>query len=84
MASLISQSERLTKEQFSAWFSAFVGWVFDYYEVFLLTFLIVPISREFGLNPGQSALIFSIQLLFMAIGACCSAFWQTASGARRF
>ncbi len=66
--SFLSRSERLTREQFSAWFSAFVGWVFDYYEVFLLTFLIVPISAEFGLSAGQSALIFSIQLLFLAVG----------------
>jgi len=83
MASLISQSERLTKEQFSAWFSAFVGWVFDYYEVFLLTFLIVPISREFGLNPGQSALIFSIQLLFLAIGGVLFGFLADRFGRQK-
>jgi MFS family permease len=63
-----SSSATLTRPQFNAWLSAFVGWVFDYYEVFLLTFLAVPISREFGLNPGETAYIFSIQLLFLAVG----------------
>ncbi len=43
-------SYRLTKTQRSAFVSAFIGWLFDYYEVFLLTFLLIPISKEFGLN----------------------------------
>ena len=63
-----SASHRLTKPQFNAWLGAFLGWIFDYYEVFLLTFLAVPISREFGLSPGDTAYIFSTQLLFLAAG----------------
>ena len=63
-----SASHRLTKPQFNAWLGAFLGWIFDYYEVFLLSFLAVPISREFGLSPGDTAYIFSTQLLFLAAG----------------
>ena len=63
-----SASHRLTRPQFNAWLSAFLGWIFDYYEVFLLSFLAVPISREFGLSPGDTAYIFSTQLLFLAAG----------------
>lgn len=62
------QSQRVTKEQWGAFISAAVGWIFDYYEVFLLTFLIIPISKELHLNTGQSASLFSVQLLFLAIG----------------
>lgn len=83
MTTFLSRSERLTKEQFSAWFSAFVGWVFDYYEVFLLTFLVVPISREFGLEPGQTALIISIQLLFLAVGGVLFGFLADSFGRRK-
>ena len=63
-----SASHRLTKPQFNAWLGAFLGWIFDYYEVFLLSFLAVPISREFGLSPGDTAYMFSTQLLFLAAG----------------
>jgi MFS family permease len=52
----------------AAFFSAFVGWIFDYYEVALITFLIIPIAAAFGLTAGQSALVFSITLLFLAVG----------------
>ncbi len=52
----------------SAFIGALVGWIFDYYEVALMTFLIVPIAAAFGLSGGQTALVFSIQLLAMAVG----------------
>ncbi|GAB3460451.1 MFS transporter [Streptomonospora sediminis] len=63
-----SGSYRLTKTQRSAFISAFIGWLFDYYEVFLLTFLLIPISREFGLSAGQGAALVSVSLAFMAVG----------------
>lgn len=34
----------------AAFFGAFLGWIFDYYEIFLLTFLVVPISQELQLT----------------------------------
>jgi MFS family permease len=61
-------SWRLNRAQRGAFISALVGWIFDYYEVFLLTMLVVPIADEMGLSTGQVGAIFSVQLLFMAIG----------------
>jgi MFS family permease len=52
----------------AAFTSAYLGWVFDYYEVFLLTFLIIPITKSFGLSTMQSGWLFSAQLLSLAIG----------------
>jgi putative MFS transporter len=62
------QSERVTKRQWSAFIGAAVGWIFDYYEVFLLTFLVIPISREFKLSTQTTASLISLQLLFLAVG----------------
>jgi putative MFS transporter len=61
-------SGRLSRPQFLAWLTAFVGWVFDYYEISLMTFLIVPIAVEFSLDVGQTALLLSMQLLGIAAG----------------
>lgn len=52
----------------AAFLGAFLGWVFDYYEIFLLTLLIVPISETFDLSAGQGAGIVSVSLVFVAVG----------------
>jgi MFS transporter, putative metabolite:H+ symporter len=52
----------------AAFISAYLGWVFDYYEVFLLTFLVIPISTEFGLSTVEKSWLFSTQLLTLAVG----------------
>jgi MFS family permease len=62
------QSRRLTPAQRNAFISALVGWIFDYYEVSLLTLLAVPISRELKLGTGEVANLLSVQLLFLAVG----------------
>jgi putative MFS transporter len=68
MSAVATQSTRLNREQRGAFISALAGWVFDYYEVFLLTMLVVPISAELHLSTTQVAAIFSVQLACMAIG----------------
>lgn len=57
--------DKTTKAAFT---SAYLGWVFDYYEVFLLTFLILPLRQEFGLSVVQAGWLFSAQLLSLALG----------------
>ena len=57
--------DRTTKAAFA---SAYLGWVFDYYEVFLLTFLMLPLRQEFGLSITQAGWLFSAQLLSLAVG----------------
>ncbi len=52
----------------AAFTSAYLGWVFDYYEVFLLTFLILPLRQEFGLTVVEAGWLFSAQLLSLAVG----------------
>ena len=52
----------------AAFISAYLGWVFDYYEVFLLTFLMLPLRQEFGLSVAEAGWLFSAQLLSLAVG----------------
>ena len=59
---------RLSPAQRGAFLGALIGWIFDYYEVFVMTILAVPLSVAFRLGTTQVGLIFSVQLLFMAIG----------------
>lgn len=64
----IGADDRITKPQFAAWLTAFTGWMFDYYEIALMTFLVVPIAAEFDLSGTQAALLLSLQLLGIAVG----------------
>lgn len=73
----------LSQPQFLAWLTAFVGWLFDYYEIALMTFLIVPISIEFDLSPGQGALLLSLQLLGIAVGGVIFGYLGDRIGRRR-
>ena len=63
-----STSRRLNAAQRGAFFGALIGWVFDYYEVFLMTVLVVPIAADLRLSAADVGLLFSIQLLFLAVG----------------
>ena len=76
-------SERLTRPQFSAWLTAFAGWLFDYYEIALMTFLVVPIAAEFDLTKTQSALLLSLQLLGIAVGGVIFGYLGDRIGRRR-
>lgn len=62
------QSQRMGPAQYSAFIGAVIGWIFDYYEVFLLSFLIIPLSRVFNLSPAEDAAVFSVQLACLALG----------------
>jgi MFS family permease len=45
------------------WLISLAGWMFDFYDLVLFSFLLVPIGRELALTPGQEA-----ALLGMALG----------------
>ena len=78
-----ASDDRLTKPQFLAWLTAFAGWLFDYYEIALMTFLIVPISLEFDLSKTQGALLLSMQLLGIAVGGVVFGYLGDRIGRRR-
>ena len=49
---------RLSPAQRGAFLGALIGWIFDYYEVFVMTILAVPLSIAFRLGTTQVGLIF--------------------------
>src|SRR5919202_3617313 len=57
-----------TRASWAAFLGAFLGWVFDYFEVFFLSIVVVPMAREFGWSPGQVSSLLSVQLACIAIG----------------
>jgi MFS family permease len=47
---------------------AFAAWIFDFYDLILYSFLLVPVARELHLTPAQSSLALGTSLLMTAIG----------------
>lgn len=62
------ESEKMGKSQYQAFFAALIGWIFDYYEVFLLSFVIIPMAKSLSLSTGQTAALESVQLAGLALG----------------
>ena len=66
--SLPMQEEKMDKPKYKAFFGAYIGWIFDYYEIFLLSFLVIPMAAALSLTTVQVASVFSVQLAFLAVG----------------
>ncbi len=47
---------------------AFAAWIFDFYDLVLYSFLLVPVARELHLTTSQSSLALGMSLLMTAIG----------------
>lgn len=65
---LMYQSDKMGRPQYQAFFAALIGWVFDYYEVFLLSFIVIPMAKALSLSTPQTADLFSVQLACLALG----------------
>jgi MFS family permease len=46
----------------------FAAWIFDFYDLLLYTFLLVPVARELHLSPAQSSFALGMSLLMTAVG----------------
>src|ERR1700757_1857341 len=46
----------------------FAAWIFDFYDLVLYSFLLVPVARELHLTPAQSSLALGMSLLMTALG----------------
>src|SRR5713226_165314 len=47
---------------------AFAAWIFDFYDLILYSFLLVPVARELHLTPTESSLALGTSLLMTALG----------------
>jgi SHS family lactate transporter-like MFS transporter len=59
----------LTREQRKTFIACFLGWTLDALDFFLLTFVLVPVGREFGRSVSQVAFAITVTLMMRPIGA---------------
>lgn len=65
---LLNQSERPTRRHYTILAMAWAGWLFDFYDLMLFSFLLVPIRRDLGLNDAELSLLLGTSLAATALG----------------
>jgi MFS family permease len=65
---LLNRSERPTGRHYVILGMAWAGWLFDFYDLMLLSFLLVPIKRDLKLGDYELSLILGITLASTAVG----------------
>lgn len=50
------------------WLIAFAGWMFDFYDLVLFSFLLIPIGNDLGLSTSQEALLLGVALGASGLG----------------
>lgn len=65
---LLNQSEKPTGRHYVILSMAWAGWLFDFYDLMLLSFLLIPIKRDIGLKDWELSLILGTTLAATALG----------------
>jgi MFS transporter, SHS family, lactate transporter len=59
----------LNRVQRNTFLACFLGWALDAFDFFLLTFVLVPVSHEFGRSIPDAAFAITLTLMMRPIGA---------------
>lgn len=65
---LLNETKRLTHAHWSILGLAWAGWLFDFYDLLLFSFLIIPIKDTLHLSATQISLLLGVSLAATAIG----------------
>lgn len=65
---LLNESERVTGRHVVILGMAWAGWLFDFYDLMLLSFLLVTIKKDLGLNDWKLSFLLGTTLAATAVG----------------
>ena len=65
---LLNESAKLTPQHYHILLMSWAGWVFDFYDLILYTFLLIPIGQELHLSNVQLSFVLGASLAATAIG----------------
>lgn len=64
----LNQAEKLGRTHYEILAMAWAGWVFDFYDLILYSFLLIPLGRELRLSTVEVSAIFGASLAATAVG----------------
>jgi len=65
---LLNQSDRPTRAHYRILLMSWAGWVFDFYDLILYTFLLIPIGQELQLSNVELSFVLGASLAATAVG----------------
>jgi MFS family permease len=65
------------------WLISFLGWTFDFYDLILISFLLIPIGKDLGLTHPEEALILAMALGASGIGGILFGYLSDRCGRKR-
>jgi MFS family permease len=83
MAKLLNEYEKPTKEHFKILFLSWAGWVFDFYDLILYTFLMIPIKHELNFSDVQISFVLGASLAATAVGGVIFGYLSDRYGRKR-
>lgn len=67
-AKLLSDNERVTKTHYCILGMCWAGWLFDFYDLILYSFLLIPISKDMHFSDMETSVVLGISLGMTAVG----------------
>ncbi len=67
-ARFLNESERPTRQHFVILGMSWAGWLFDFYDLMMFSFLLVPIKKTLGLTDASLSLLLGASLAATALG----------------
>jgi MFS family permease len=65
---LLSEHDKPTRQHYRILLLSWAGWVFDFYDLILYTFLLIPISKELHLSAVEVSYVLGASLTATALG----------------
>jgi MFS family permease len=65
------------------WLIAFAGWMFDFYDLILFSFLLVPMGNDLGLTPHQEEVLLGVALGGSGLGGIVFGWLSDLYGRKR-
>jgi MFS family permease len=72
-----------TRFPFRTWLISFLGWTFDFYDLVLFSFVLIPIGRDLHLSERQEALLLGAALGASGIGGILFGYLSDRYGRKR-
>jgi MFS family permease len=68
---------------FRVWLISFLGWLFDFYDLILFSFLLIPIGQDLALSEPQEAALLGVALGASGVGGILFGYLSDRYGRRR-
>ena len=80
---LLSEYDKPTSTHYKILLMSWAGWVFDFYDLILYTFLLIPIKKELGLTDVEVSYVLGASLAATALGGVIFGFLSDKFGRKK-